>query len=84
MASRIRNPFRHQPRHRAELPVVTVLRDPHFRPRHCAGELGSGLCLAHDHPGEAPWGVFAGLNEPVTTARPARVPSPESVRQVKP
>lgn len=44
------------------------------QPRHCAGELDNGLCLGHDHPGEPPTAVFAGLYEPVTAAQPERVP----------
>lgn len=36
-----------------------------YTPRHCAGQVTGGRCLAHDHPGEQPMSVFAGLHEPV-------------------
>jgi hypothetical protein len=79
MASRIRNPFRSTPRHRAAGAAVTTLREPTFQPRHCAGELDNGLCLSHDHPGDAllaigPLTNFAGLHEPLVIPRPAAWP----------
>jgi hypothetical protein len=53
-------------KHRRRGKTVTTLRRPDFQPRHCAGALESGLCLSHDHPGDAfPLTNFARLNEPV-------------------
>lgn len=57
-------------RHRATGDAVTAANDPGFMPRHCAGVLDNGLCLSHDHPGDALVGArpltnFAGLDVPV-------------------
>lgn len=51
MASRIRNPFKVAPRHRAQTRVVTHGHPLDFRPRQCAGEGTNDGCL-HNHPGE--------------------------------
>jgi hypothetical protein len=58
----------HDGRHRRRGKTLTrsyLPGESGFVPRHCAGQLGNGRCLAHDHPGEVPMGVFPGLHEPV-------------------